>query len=248
MGIAGQLVDWATDHFGPFAGATANPMSQSLFRKLGWQYVATNLRYARMLAPVSLLSERIARWAKRGHGSRYHMMSIPEPSAACLSNGDIGLRVLDRFDEAADALRQEVSEQVAVLGRTSTQLNWRYVDRPGHDYRIVAAYQSDRLRGWAVLAATTDGRYSRGSIPNSLWFPEDTETADAILCASVNMLAQTRASVINYVTLPRALSETLIRNRFKEREQEAELLVTSDVLEFARDDSCLVQGHWEVSL
>ncbi len=57
-----------------------------------------------------------------------------------------------QFSEAWDRFLDEVAPAHGVLlARNSRYLQWRYLDRPGLDYGVVAGYHRGRLKGWSVF-------------------------------------------------------------------------------------------------
>ncbi len=79
---------------------------------------------------------------------------------AHLATTDASVRVerLERFDEHARWLYDRCAGAFgASVIRDAEYLNWRFVDRPGHDYTILGARDDDGiLRGYAVLARATN--------------------------------------------------------------------------------------------
>ncbi len=62
------------------------------------------------------------------------------------------VQAVSKLDESWDTFFEEVGPQYEFLGdRSARYLRWRYLERPGFDYRIIAAYERRRLRAWSVF-------------------------------------------------------------------------------------------------
>ena len=112
----------------------------------------------------------------------------PGPGSEALPSGT---ERLERFDDDVERLYDacRVDWGLSVV-RDATYLNWRFVDNPRYDYRILAVRDADELRGYAVFRTADSPRPDSGVLIDWLVRPDDLETATLLREA---VLAQARA-------------------------------------------------------
>lgn len=68
----------------------------------------------------------------------------------------VEIEQVERFPDEVDELFARATESIGLVSiRDAAQLNWRFPDRPGHDYDIALARKGGQLVGYAVLAKST---------------------------------------------------------------------------------------------
>ena len=66
-------------------------------------------------------------------------------------NSNFEIKPVNLFDDEYNALWQVFSSDINIaVSRDSKYLNWRYINKPNEDYKIVALYENNRLRGFVV--------------------------------------------------------------------------------------------------
>jgi hypothetical protein len=87
-----------------------------------------------------------------------------------------------RPDAEWDALFETAAPHYgALVERSARHLHWRYLDRPGFDYQLVAAHRRNRLVAWAVFRRDGD-RLLWGDL---LVHPRHGDAAGALLAAAL---------------------------------------------------------------
>ncbi|MEL7669202.1 GNAT family N-acetyltransferase [Methanobacterium sp.] len=104
------------------------------------------------------------------------------------------------FNENFDLLWQELSNQfeIAVI-RDSKYLNWRYVQRPGYDYKIFSAVEDDVLKGYIVLREDTMFDLKLGLVVDILTF--DDNTACSLLLHAYNLFKDNDMDIMGCLML-----------------------------------------------
>ncbi|MCA8949968.1 MAG: GNAT family N-acetyltransferase [Planctomycetes bacterium] len=104
-------------------------------------------------------------------------------SAGDSGSGDVAIEPIATFGDEFDALFERLAPGYDVIAvRDAAQLNWRYRDRPGGDYRIAAARRGGLLVGYAVFSAGHfDGRDNQGRICDLFVGLQDEDARRALL-------------------------------------------------------------------
>jgi hypothetical protein len=116
---------------------------------------------------------------------------LPRDAPSAVPANGVELQVVERFPDDVDALfAREAGRFGAIAVRDRAQLDWRYVQRPGGDYRIVLARRAGRLSGYAVASTGHfDGRDHQALVCD--WLVErDDAAARAALLARLQQYAR----------------------------------------------------------
>jgi len=93
------------------------------------------------------------------------------------------------FDASFDALWDDARRTYgAITRRDASMLAWRYRERPGAAYTILALRNHRLLHGYAVLRAHDAGRHRHGRILDLLTRADDDAARDALLAACLRRL------------------------------------------------------------
>ncbi len=126
-------------------------------KRMKWTYVDSIPLLIKILKPRNF----IKRYIKNSHVQKcLNPVLDVFTSLIFTSNGsknrNLSINQINFFNEDFDLLWQELSNQfeIAVI-RDSKYLNWRYVERPGYNYRVFSAIEDDILKGYIVLREET---------------------------------------------------------------------------------------------
>jgi GNAT superfamily N-acetyltransferase len=179
-----------------------NRKSAHIFLKLGWSQVGTIRTWTFVLANDAFAREfrsregRIAGWttplaawrAARGL-ARLHDR---RPS---FSHTGGGVRVLERFPDAVDALSAVVEARYAwMVRRDAAYLNWRFCAAPSGVFEVLGAFDGDgRFHGYAVIQKPKPnepiGYLVDALAAEPLWL-------SAVLHAALERLSELNASIV----------------------------------------------------
>lgn len=121
--------------------------AHGFFSKLGWTRLGT--------APFLLRPIKTGYFTKRLL-SKYKLPnflpSLPLARRKTVRLGaDERIETIQAFDEGFDALWEEFSKRTPIaVKRDAAYLQWRYIAKPGEDYRCEALYAGESLRGFVV--------------------------------------------------------------------------------------------------
>jgi GNAT superfamily N-acetyltransferase len=110
-----------------------------------------------------------------------------------------------RFDDAFDAFWARVGQKYPVaLVRDAAWLNWRYKDVPTRDYRALAAYDGQRLVGYAVTRSSTFQGVRTGLIVDLLVEPtqQGEQAAQALVAEATSSFIQEGLHLAGCLMLP----------------------------------------------
>lgn len=171
------------------------PYSKKFLR---YQSVMAVPQLALVLNPAAPLLRRIpgARKLCRGSG----LCRIPIARAVTFGMArrtDLEVVHLNRFGADCDALWEASADQFdIIIQRTSEQLNWRFVQRPSREYRIVSVRDSSALRGYAVLGFTQDASLRKAYVADFFTAPNDQQAARLLIRSAVLICARGGADVV----------------------------------------------------
>ncbi len=112
-----------------------------------------------------------------------------------------GLRIskIERFDEGMDAFWGEVSGHHAfIVERTSSYLNWRYMDPRAGEYVALRAEEDGRVLGYTVLSVRRPegGDYPVGNITDLLTLPRRLDVAGALVGEALDHFSREGINVV----------------------------------------------------
>jgi Acetyltransferase (GNAT) domain len=110
-------------------------------------------------------------------------MVKPEPNT--------GFRKITQFDNAFDELWQSCSPDYDIaIVRSSTYLNWRYIQRPDLQYFPFGHYEGDKLKGYVVLKLYKEENMLRGHIVDIFARKDDKETLSNLIDGSLSFFIE----------------------------------------------------------
>jgi GNAT superfamily N-acetyltransferase len=128
-------------------------------------------------------------------------------------NAIINVEQILSFDERIDEfwLKASGTKNIMII-KNMKYLNWRYVDKPGSDYKIFIATRQEKIVGYIVLKLEKD-IMTRGHIVDLLSLPhEDTVTEDLITKA-IGYLQGEGATTVSCLMLPDTSFYRTLRKR-----------------------------------
>ncbi len=135
------------------------------------------------------------------------LTEISEKSGLARDHTGHSLRIdkVARFDDAFDAFWARVEQKYPVaLVRDAAWLNWRYKDVPTRDYRALAAYDGQRLAGYAVTRFSMFQGVRTGLIVDLLVEPtqQGEQAAQALVAEATSFFIQEGLHLAGCLMLP----------------------------------------------
>ena len=117
-------------------------------------------------------------------------------------NSSIKIEEITYFDNEFNQLWNTVKQSIGIsVIRDAKYLNWRYVDKPENDHRIVIAKLKDNLQGYIVTKVEQRFGMRHGVILDILTIPEDSSTAFTLLNYAIKTMISEGAEVISALSL-----------------------------------------------
>ena len=121
------------------------------------------------------------------------------------------VEAISSFDDSFRPWLEEVQRDYPILAtRSVSYLNWRYMDKPGTHYRLLAAHRDGYLTGYGVLAQSRfRDSLSMGVIVDLLTRKADEEARQALLQAAVAYFNHLGMAIVSCNTTCRTLQTSL---------------------------------------
>ncbi|OEC86105.1 MULTISPECIES: GNAT family N-acetyltransferase [Methanobacterium] len=146
-------------------------------KRIKWKYVDSLPLLVKVLKPRNVVKKYIKN--KNVQKCLYPLADVFASlifiSKTKSENRNLSINQIYFFSGDFDLLWQKLSNQfeIAVI-RDSKYLNWRYVQRPGYDYKIFSAVEEGVLKGYIVLREDNMFDLKLGLVVDILTFDEDT--------------------------------------------------------------------------
>ena len=102
---------------------------------------------------------------------------------------------ISHFDERFDHLWMKLKENIVIsVWKDSEYLNWRYIDRPGVKYLVLAVENNGDVYGFVVLRFV-EGQYRIGYIVDLLFLPGKEAYALHLIDSAVDRLKEGGADI-----------------------------------------------------
>lgn len=220
---------------------------------LGWKYVRDLATYLFVTGPGMDLSHRLPPLVA---GAAAAGLALAQQ--AQLARRRFGVprrcrvRDIERCDAGHDALWAAMADEIdCTVIRDAAYLNWKYVDRPGADFRLVELRDGDTLAGLAVLRLRDPGdayRYRRGFIVDLVVRPSRADHVRALLVEAITALGRAGAATVTFYVGQPALEHQLRAFGFLPREPRYQLLVATGGLDEAETARVLDPDAWYLTL
>jgi GNAT superfamily N-acetyltransferase len=120
---------------------------------------------------------------------------------------DTGIEIEEvfSFDERIDKFWEKASKlKTIMIAKNMKYLNWRYVAKPGKEYKIFIAKKQTEIVGYIVTKFEKGIRslHSRGYIIDLLTLPDECTVAELLIASAVRYLKQEEATTISCWMLP----------------------------------------------
>jgi hypothetical protein len=126
---------------------------------------------------------------------------------------NVNLTQIESFDESADQLWQRVHRAQTMLAvRDQRYLNWRFRDRPGSPYIILAAVRDSSLRGYLVFRISDHVGTSCGFLVDTLY--DDVEIFSLLIKEVEKILRPAGVKAIVCSVTPASHRSVLLRQGF----------------------------------
>ena len=117
-------------------------------------------------------------------------------------NNDIKVEQIYSFDESMDKLWSKASEiKKIMIVRDMKYLNWRYVEKPGEEYKLFLAKRQQEVVGYLVLKFEIND-ITRGYIVDLLTLPGEDIFAEALIAKAIEYSQDENAATMSCLMLP----------------------------------------------
>ena len=192
----------------PVCFAVAGRQSMHGFLKNGWRDIGTWQTWIGVLDPAALLGAKLPRALARLGGVAVSL-GLALTGRRPRSGVAPGFGPIERFDSRADALFDDVKEDLPIAGvRDAAWLNWRFVDTPTGRHRCFALHRDGRegrLDGWIVV----EDALGRGWVVEILG--RDADAEDLLLRGAFAHLRERGNPMVFLSTIPCARVESMLR-------------------------------------
>lgn len=176
----------------PFLIAGLNPVSFSLFRRMGFVDLGRIPLYIK-IHQANRFAEGLPwpGWVSRAAVVSLQIAGSFRESLTRRENSGICVEELHRFDERFDRWWKDLEASFpCVIRRTSATMNWRYFQHPRHRYTVLVATEGSRWRGLAVVRHGHSRGLPGGFITELLADPRDRFGIAALLKRAEERLRQ----------------------------------------------------------
>jgi len=182
---------------------TPLPNAYQLGKKLGCRDLTELISHKRITAPAPFF-RRNNPLAAIGASCLFALANIVSGMSAILSrNKDLSILEADAFDSRFDQFWNEVQDDYeAIVVRDAAYLNWRFMQRPGNRYSVLAAMRGNKIVGYMVTRLSMSDDISKGDIVDFLTRKNDTAAFTFLLHHAVKRLTVRKAAIISCTITP----------------------------------------------
>lgn len=164
------------------------PINLEMLRRRG-HYELWVDRYVKLLNPEEKLSKFLRQQSlvKLSSPIVRYFLFIADLILLKLIPSDIKISKVDRFDSRFDDLSQRLLSKIGVSTfKSSSYLNWKYIDRPFSKMEVFAAEEDGQIIGFLVVAPNVGKDYPEGAIVDIMADPDDKKTISALLKEAIS--------------------------------------------------------------
>jgi hypothetical protein len=203
LGSVGRVVYDAWRDAGiPFVLGLPNERWGSRAGALGWQPLFLLEWLVRPLRPEVLLARRLRlpglgrlSWAGAAWNGLCRLSARRDPA--------VRLRKIERAGPEFDQLWRRCEAEIPVsVVRDSAWVNWRYLDAPQFDYRVLLAERAGRPSGYVAFRAQTHPGGVAGVIADLFAAEDDEASRDALLGEALGLLYAAGAASASILAIP----------------------------------------------
>lgn len=188
--------------------AFIGPNSSMILKQLNWEMIDIPLLLRvvqpgvvlRYLSNSKKLLKPFAPLLNRFSYSLDHIFNLLR--AKPYINSSIDVEEINHFDDEFNQLWNTVKQSIGIsVIRDANYLNWRYVDKPKNNHRILIAKSKDNLQGYIVTKVEQRFGMRHGVILDILTIPEDSFTAFTLLKYAIKTMINEGVEVISALSL-----------------------------------------------
>ena len=188
--------------------AFMNKNSSTILEHLNWELIDIPLLLRvvqpgvmlRYLSNSKKLPKPIAPLLNRFSYSLDHISNLLR--AKPYINSSVDIEEINQFDDEFNQLWNTVKQRIGIsVIRDANYLNWRYVDKPKSNHRIVMAKLKDNLQGYIVTTVEQRFGMRHGVILDILTIPDNFSTAFTLLNYAIKTMINEGAEVISALSL-----------------------------------------------
>jgi GNAT superfamily N-acetyltransferase len=145
------------------------------------------------------------RWKLRQIVERARSSPIRPP------NSDLRLKTVTKFDETITDFLERIHESYDFIRmRTIDNLNWRYLDPRGGNYRVRAVIENGKILGYGVFRINKKEEYHVGYIVDLLALPNRLDNAEALLLDGLTYFRENHVNNVLYQVVENHPYEKLV--------------------------------------
>jgi len=131
------------------------------------------------------------------------------------SDGDV--MSIERFDSRFDEFNRKILPRVGVSTvKSSTYLNWKYIDRPFRTEKVLAVERNGELKGFVVLSVFPfKKKFRRGWIVEILADPDDIPAISALCKASIRYFKNAKVDTVQCILTDERFTRVLKKFMFR---------------------------------
>jgi len=174
------------------------PINLEMLRRRG-HYELWADRYVKLLNPYEILSKFLRQESLLMLSNlilRYFLF-IADSILLKVIPSNIQISKVDRFDSRFDDLSQRLLSKIGVCTfKSSSYLNWKYIDRPFSRMEVFAAEENGQIIGFLVVAPNVRKDYPGGTIVDIMADPDDKKTILSLLKVAISYFKEKKVHSI----------------------------------------------------
>ncbi len=193
-------------------------------KALGFTFVAPVSKLVKIIDPIPYITRRLK--IPYLHLLSKCIKKLIVWKEERLSGEDVDTCEVYHFDRRFDDLWKKITMGNIMVVKDSTYLNWRYFKCPAVTYKVYAAEDKGKLKGFIVFHTIDKGGIRYGIIADLLYIPEATGVAEGLISTAVkDFVHQGVASIICWLPKHHPLYRILRRKGFLGRSTPHYLIV-----------------------
>ncbi len=209
---------------------TAEQHSTALLESCGWTMFGKVPRYTKLLFPGEALKEIASVKILRSVANAIFALRRPRIKSDLFGKN---LRLIENFDASFNDLwRESAAQWTCAVVREADFLNWQYRNQPNKKYDVLAYYENEKLRGYAVLyfrKPEANGALPKAAISDLCYHPsKPAQTIDALLGGALQIAVERRVGALVTDVLDNLIEQRLKFFGFGRVKNPLQLLVKSN--------------------
>jgi hypothetical protein len=155
---------------------------------------------------------------------------------------------INRFDQRFDEFAARMSSELGVcVFKSSSYLNWRYMDKPFSRMKAIAVEDPRGIVGFAVVNLGTAHDYRQGTLVDIMAAPDDDHTVSLLLRESISICRASGMHSVRCCMSDPRMSKTLRQHLFFRDFYKAEPLMLANLNKTNEADTLLDLNRWHLT-